>query len=78
MDALSLESIIIFADTFLNGDVAQVVEQRTENPCVGGSNPSITTHLNPASQEVGFFVFRNPKHEQSVIFSLTSWHEFDN
>lgn len=31
-----------------------------------------------ASQEVGFFVFRNPKHEQSVIFSLTLWHEFDN
>ena len=26
-----------------NGDVAQLVEQRTENPCVGGSIPSITT-----------------------------------
>ncbi len=26
-----------------NGDVAQSVEQRTENPCVGGSIPSITT-----------------------------------
>ncbi len=25
------------------GDVAQSVEQRTENPCVGGSIPSITT-----------------------------------
>ncbi len=25
------------------GDVAQLVEQRTENPCVGGSIPSITT-----------------------------------
>ena len=27
------------------GDVAQLVEQRTENPCVGGSIPSITTTL---------------------------------
>ena len=27
----------------LRGQVAQVVEQRTENPCVGGSNPSLTT-----------------------------------
>ena len=25
------------------GDVAQLVEHRTENPCVGGSNPLITT-----------------------------------
>ena len=28
------------------GDVAQSVEQRTENPCVGGSIPSITTSQN--------------------------------
>jgi hypothetical protein len=28
------------------GDVAQLVEQRTENPCVGGSIPSITTLKN--------------------------------
>jgi hypothetical protein len=27
----------------LNGAVAQSVEQRTENPCVGGSIPSRTT-----------------------------------
>ena len=25
------------------GQVAQLVEQRTENPCVGGSIPSLTT-----------------------------------
>jgi len=30
------------AGSFL-GDVAQLVEQRTENPCVGGSIPSVTT-----------------------------------
>jgi hypothetical protein len=27
----------------VQGDVAQLVEQRTENPCVGGSIPSVTT-----------------------------------
>jgi hypothetical protein len=27
----------------LFGEVAQSVEQRTENPCVGGSIPSFTT-----------------------------------
>jgi hypothetical protein len=27
------------------GDVAQLVEQRTENPCVGGSIPSVTTRI---------------------------------
>jgi hypothetical protein len=30
-----------------NGDVAQLVEHRTENPCVGGSNPLITTQTFP-------------------------------
>ena len=29
--------------TLKNGDVAQLVEQRTENPCVTGSIPVITT-----------------------------------
>ena len=28
-----------------NGAVAQLVEQRTENPCVGGSIPPHTTNL---------------------------------
>ena len=28
-----------------NGDVAQLVEQRTENPCVDGSIPPITTSI---------------------------------
>jgi hypothetical protein len=29
------------------GEVAQSVEQRTENPCVGGSIPSFTTKKSP-------------------------------
>ncbi len=32
------------------GDVAQLVEQRTENPCVGGSIPSITTLEKPPAE----------------------------
>ncbi len=38
-----MNSITIFALAIEDGDVAQLVEQRTENPCVGGSIPSITT-----------------------------------
>ncbi len=36
------------------GDVAQLVEQRTENPCVGGSIPSVTTK---PSLSGGFFLW---------------------
>ncbi len=47
-----------FAPTFnrRQGDVAQLVEQRTENPCVGGSIPSITTLIEAFSFEKAFFV----------------------
>ena len=38
----------------LNGAVAQLVEQRTENPCVGGSIPPHTTKTSAAM--LGFFV----------------------
>ena len=36
------------------GDVAQLVEQRIENPCVGGSIPSITTET-PGFLKLGVF-----------------------
>ena len=39
------------------GQVAQSVEQRTENPCVGGSIPSLPT-LNKGDYQVAFFVIR--------------------
>jgi hypothetical protein len=36
-----------------NGQVAQLVEQRTENPRVGGSIPSLATNeINISNQEV--------------------------
>jgi hypothetical protein len=34
------------------GQVAQLVEQRTENPCVGGSIPSLATNLSNHLQRV--------------------------
>ncbi len=40
------------------GDVAQLVEQRIENPCVGGSIPSITTQK-PFGMPKGFFMPEN-------------------
>ena len=55
-----------------NGDVAQLVEQRTENPCVGGSIPSITTKNPVSSQERGFFMDSKsclPKY-QSCTYAL--------
>ena len=50
---------IIFAIQliWLRGDVAQLVEHRTENPCVGGSSPSISTK-NPQHLP-GVFVFES-------------------
>jgi hypothetical protein len=43
------------------GDVAQLVEQWIENPCVGGSIPSITTTQKPFSLTEGLFLFPNTR-----------------
>ena len=47
----------------LNGAVAQLVEQWTENPCVAGSSPAHTTKA--LAKMPGFFV--------SVLKALLSW-----
>ena len=41
------ENVFTFAPTKnkSNGDIAQSVEQRTENPCVAGSIPAVTTKV---------------------------------
>ena len=39
---------------FINGTIAQLVEHRTENPCVPGSIPGGTTTKNP-NYMFGFF-----------------------
>ena len=38
-----LKNILIFAPANEKGAIAQLVEQRTENPCVPGSIPGGTT-----------------------------------
>ena len=40
------EIIRFLSSNFSNGQVAQSVEQRTENPCVGGSIPPLATNKN--------------------------------
>jgi hypothetical protein len=47
--------VFTFATLKIEGDVAQLVEQRTENPCVGGSIPSITTFKQKSRFNAGFF-----------------------
>ena len=50
---------------FKNGQVAQSVEQRTENPCVGGSIPPLATiknkHLENYSISAFLFCVLSPK-----------------
>ena len=59
----SLKFLAIFAPCLFRevkqtqgGDIAQLVEQWTENPCVGGSNPSITTKENQAQMCLVFLL----------------------
>ena len=46
---------------FFSSEVAQLVEQWTENPCVGGSIPSLTTNAKrqPEAQWPGCVKIRN-------------------
>ena len=51
------------------GDVAQLVEQRTENPCVGGSIPSVTTKKSVEKWFfLHFFTFIHTSLETQTIF----------
>src|SRR5215472_558368 len=49
-----------FAKLENRGQVAQLVEQRTENPCVGGSIPSLATNC-----------IRHPSESGTVILPVT-------
>ena len=47
----------IFASAYEHGTLAQLVEQRTENPCVPGSIPGgTTTNKKPIQHEWAFFI----------------------
>ena len=71
-DIAVLKNISIFAPAITQGAIAQLVEQRTENPCVPGSIPGGTTKK-PLSLRSGFFVvhmfgpFNNGSHIYSTV-----------
>ena len=46
----------IIKDVNSDGGIAQSVEQRNHNPCVGGSNPSLAT-IQEGCHEAAFFVY---------------------
>ena len=47
-----VETPNLFFLVFCDGSIAQLVEQRTENPCVGGSNPPRATTYAAVAQLV--------------------------
>ena|GEM_PF-1641902 len=56
-----------FKGGLYSGDVAQLVEQRTENPCVGGSIPSVTT-LEPLVWFTSLVSKTNPRQPSGVSY----------
>ena len=55
-----------------NGTIAQLVEQRTENPCVPGSIPGGTTENQAATLKVAAFLFSETKYLLPIL-SLLIW-----
>ena len=63
-----MKKILLSLQTKIEGDVAQLVEQRTENPCVGGSIPSITTFKNKKRpMQIGLFLFKTIPYQFSLF-----------
>ena len=61
--------VILYICRLLIGTIAQLVEQRTENPCVPGSNPGSTTKENEPRQKcAGLFSCYMRRHLVSVDF----------
>ena len=61
---LDILKFIYYKDFDLSdGQIAQLVERRTENPCVGGSIPSLATNKKASLVEVFLLVYGlNPRH----------------
>ena len=60
-----------------NGAIAQLVEQRTENPCVPGSIPGGTTLKSTEYQSVGFFYAQVFPSFLSIFFDVVAWGAAD-
>lgn len=56
-DNRSVLEILALLFDIQGGAVAQLVEQRTENPCVAGSIPAHTTSFKVSLETVGLFYF---------------------
>jgi putative endonuclease len=54
----------------ISGDIAQSVEQRTENPCVAGSIPAVTTTVN--KQEYFVYILWSDKISRYYIGSTSN------
>jgi hypothetical protein len=52
--------IFYFWTSNFEGQIAQSVEQRTENPCVGGSIPSLPTSGEAVNKQPFLFVAYEP------------------
>ena len=53
-----------------NGAIAQLVEQRTENPCVPGSIPGGTTENQAVTFKVAAFLFSETKYLLPILSLL--------
>ena len=62
---------LVHSGHHLQGDVAQLVEQRTENPCVGGSIPSVTTKTSVSSGVFAFYGIIEPPELEKMVDHLT-------
>ena len=72
---LLLHTLTEQGDTTRAGDVAQLVEQRTENPCVVGSIPIITTETLTLTGE-GFLFYPSSSASHAGILYFVSGIKF--
>ncbi len=63
---------------FVIGALAQVVEHRTENPCVPGSNPGGTTKKTCWIQQVFFYIGSFGALEVLIRFRVSEFSDFSD
>jgi hypothetical protein len=65
----------LFEKTGNGGDIAQSVEQRTENPCVAGSIPAVTTSSKPSANSGGLLFYKTAGNEFLIQKKGVDWPE---
>jgi hypothetical protein len=66
------------ASNVTNGQVAQLVEQRTENPRVGSSILPLATIFKPQPLSVGVFSYLLPPDPANTRGTLSRFADFDS